>query len=120
MCSCRAFLKRQAEADLFVPKGIQGEVEIRVCTDIPQTVRFERLFFNNLYSTQQREFAIKKFKADKEGEVAHYTGISQSACREIALCRELRHTNITTLTEIILEDKCIYMVFEFAEHDLLV
>lgn len=32
-----------------------------------------------------REFAIKKFKPDKEGEVAHYTGISQSACREMAV-----------------------------------
>ncbi|KAK9479829.1 kinase-like domain-containing protein [Lipomyces japonicus] len=64
-------------------------------------------------------YAIKKFKADKEGEVTHYTGISQSACREIALCRELSHENLTTLREIILEDKCIYMVFEFAEHDLL-
>jgi len=27
--------------------------------------------------------AIKKFKPDKEGEVITYTGISQSACREI-------------------------------------
>ena len=29
---------------------------------------------------------IKKFKTDKEGEVVHYTGISQSACREMAVC----------------------------------
>jgi cyclin-dependent kinase 8/11 len=27
--------------------------------------------------------AIKKFKPDKEGEAVTYTGISQSACREI-------------------------------------
>ena len=27
--------------------------------------------------------AIKKFKPEKEGEVVAYTGISQSACREI-------------------------------------
>lgn len=27
--------------------------------------------------------AIKKFKPDKEGEAITYTGISQSACREI-------------------------------------
>ena len=33
-----------------------------------------------------REFAIKKFKPDKEGEaVAHYSGISQSAVREMAV-----------------------------------
>lgn len=66
-----------------------------------------------------RVFAIKKFKADKEGEVVNYTGISQSACREMALCRELNHHNITKLEEIILEDKSIYMVFDYAEHDLL-
>jgi len=30
-------------------------------------------------------YAIKKFKPDKEGEAATYTGISQSACREIAV-----------------------------------
>jgi cyclin-dependent kinase 8/11 len=31
-------------------------------------------------------FAIKKFKPDKEGEAVTYTGISQSACREIMVC----------------------------------
>jgi cyclin-dependent kinase 8/11 len=30
-------------------------------------------------------YAIKKFKPDKEGDVATYTGISQSAIREIAV-----------------------------------
>ena len=30
-------------------------------------------------------YAIKKFKPDKEGEVVTYTGISQSAIREIAV-----------------------------------
>ena len=30
-------------------------------------------------------FAIKKFKPDKEGDVVTYTGISQSAIREIAV-----------------------------------
>ena len=32
-----------------------------------------------------RAYAIKKFKPDKEGEVTTYTGISQSAIREIAV-----------------------------------
>ena len=62
---------------------------------------------------------MSRFKPDKEGEVIHYTGISQSACREMALCTELSHANIIHLVEIILEDKCIFMVFEYAEHDLL-
>ncbi|KAI9055327.1 hypothetical protein LZ554_000287 [Drepanopeziza brunnea f. sp. 'monogermtubi'] len=68
---------------------------------------------------QPGEFAIKKFKPDKEGEQIQYTGISQSAVREMALCSELRHMNVIRLNETILEDKCIYMVFEYAEHDLL-
>ncbi|PNY28215.1 Serine/threonine-protein kinase SSN3 [Tolypocladium capitatum] len=65
------------------------------------------------------EVAIKKFKPDKEGEQVSYTGISQSAIREMSLCSELRHANVIRLVEIILEDKCIYMVFDYAEHDLL-
>ncbi|KAI1842051.1 hypothetical protein JX265_013594 [Neoarthrinium moseri] len=68
---------------------------------------------------QPGEFAIKKFKPDKEGEQIQYTGISQSAVREMALCSELSHPNVIRLVEIILEDKCIFMVFEYAEHDLL-
>ncbi|KAF2087250.1 cyclin-dependent protein kinase-like protein Ssn3 [Saccharata proteae CBS 121410] len=63
-------------------------------------------------------FAIKKFKPDKEGEV-QYTGISQSAIREMALCTELAHPNVVHTVEIILEDKCIFIIFEYAEHDLL-
>ncbi|ODV94221.1 hypothetical protein PACTADRAFT_45117 [Pachysolen tannophilus NRRL Y-2460] len=75
---------------------------------------------NKSPTQQQHLFAIKKFKSDsKDNEVIHYTGISQSAIREISLCRELNNRNITKLSEIILERKCIYMVFEFAEHDLL-
>src|SRR6187402_487576 len=57
--------------------------------------------------------------SDKEGEQIQYTGISQSAVREMALCSELSHMNVIRLIEIILEDKCIFMVFEYAEHDLL-
>ncbi|OAT10770.1 CMGC/CDK/CDK8 protein kinase [Blastomyces gilchristii SLH14081] len=68
---------------------------------------------------QKREFAIKKFKPDKEGEIIQYTGLSQSAIREMALCSELSHANVVHLEEIILEDKCIFMVFEYTEHDLL-
>ncbi|KAG7097558.1 hypothetical protein E1B28_004895 [Marasmius oreades] len=63
--------------------------------------------------------AIKKFKPDKEGDVITYTGISQSAIREIALNREISHDNVVALKEVILEDKSIYMVFDFAEHDFL-
>ncbi|ORY96912.1 kinase-like domain-containing protein [Syncephalastrum racemosum] len=66
-----------------------------------------------------REFAIKKFKPDREGDTHHYVGISQSACREIALCRELHHENIISLEEVMLEDRAIFIIFEYAEHDFL-
>ena len=74
--------------------------------------------------TRKREtpvfYAIKKFKTEKEGvEQLHHTGISQSACREMSLCRELDNKHLTKLSEIFLEKKSIYMVYEYAEHDLL-
>ena len=37
----------------------------------------------------------------------------------MALCSELSNPNMIHLVEIILEDKCIFMVFEYCEHDLL-
>jgi len=37
----------------------------------------------------------------------------------MALCTELEHPNVVHTVEIILEDKCIFIVFEYAEHDLL-
>ncbi|KAG8807956.1 cyclin-dependent protein kinase [Serendipita sp. 411] len=70
-------------------------------------------------SGESKLYAIKKFKPEKEGEVLTYTGISQSAIREIALNREIRHENVVALKEAMLEDKSIYMVFEYAEHDFL-
>ncbi|SCZ87881.1 BZ3500_MvSof-1268-A1-R1_Chr2-3g05349 [Microbotryum saponariae] len=63
--------------------------------------------------------AIKKFKPDKEGEAVTYTGISQSACREIMINREISHEHVTALREVMLEEKSIYLVFEYAEHDFL-
>ena len=46
--------------------------------------------YGRVYKAQSKDsdgaiYAIKKFKPDKEGEVVTYTGISQSACREIAV-----------------------------------
>ncbi|PSR83452.1 hypothetical protein PHLCEN_2v5724 [Hermanssonia centrifuga] len=80
--------------------------------------------YGRVYKARSKEgdgriHAIKKFKPDKEGDVITYTGISQSAIREIALNREISHENVVELKEVILEDKSIYMVFEYAEHDFL-
>lgn len=47
--------------------------------------------YGRVYKAQSKDdegrlYAIKKFKPDKEGEIITYTGISQSAIREIAVC----------------------------------
>ncbi|KAG7204182.1 hypothetical protein KM043_002019 [Ampulex compressa] len=48
------------------------------------------------------------------------TGLSMSACREIALLRELKHVNVITLIRVFLShnDRKVWLLFDFAEHDL--
>lgn len=69
--------------------------------------------------TNSRVYAIKKFKTDRGGDAHMHRGISQSAIREIALNRELRHENIVWLREVMLEHRSIFLVFEYVEHDML-
>lgn len=88
--------------------------------DTPSSVGGSKSDSPNGKKIQSVYYAIKKFKSDKEGvEQVHYIGISQSACREMALCRELDNKHLTKLVEIFLERKNIYLVYEYAEHDLL-
>lgn len=80
--------------------------------------------YGRVYKAQMRRaprkvVAIKKFKAEKEGDTVQFTGLSQSAYRELGLCRELEHPNIVGLVTSILHEKSIYLVFDYAEHDLL-
>jgi len=60
--------------------------------------------------------AVKKFKSFKSGD-----GISPTAIREIKLLRELKNRYIVDLVDVMLdeEDKALYLVFDYAEHDLL-
>ncbi|KAJ3189049.1 cyclin-dependent protein kinase [Irineochytrium annulatum] len=93
-----------------------------ICTSSVAAGTYGRVFkAKSKEKSNVREYAIKKFKPDKEGDLSLSSGISQSACREISLCRELRHLNVVALEEVMLEplDRSIYMVFEYAEHDLL-
>jgi hypothetical protein len=56
--------------------------------------------------------------------VSHFSARSEMNSDAVAppmkLNRELSHINLTSLREVLLEDKSIYMVFEYAEHDFLV
>jgi cyclin-dependent kinase 8/11 len=75
--------------------------------------------YGRVYKAVGRNKPGEVTSPDKEGETIQYTGLSQSAIREISLCSELSHPNLIHLVEIILEEKCIFMVFEYCEHDLL-
>ncbi|KAL1425884.1 hypothetical protein MTO96_018769 [Rhipicephalus appendiculatus] len=61
--------------------------------------------------SDNRDYALKQIEG---------TGISMSACREIALLRELKHTNVISLQRVFLShnDRKVYLLFDFAEHDL--
>ncbi|PVZ96877.1 hypothetical protein BB558_005626 [Smittium angustum] len=65
------------------------------------------------------ELAIKQFKPEGQHDKSQPIGISQSACREIALCRELNHINVVFLQDVMMEDGLIHMVLRYAEYDLL-
>lgn len=58
-----------------------------------------------------REYALKQIEG---------SGISMSACREIALLRELKHHNVINLQKVFLShtDRKVWLLFDFAEHDL--
>ena len=62
---------------------------------------------------QKEIVAIKKMKIDLENE-----GIPSTALREITILRKLHHPNIVKLLDVILDDKKLYLLFEFVESDL--
>ncbi|XP_055387305.1 cyclin-dependent kinase 1 [Condylostylus longicornis] len=57
--------------------------------------------------------AMKKIRLESEDE-----GIPSTAIREISLLRELKHPNIVTLEDVIMEENRLYLIFEFLSMDL--
>jgi len=58
-----------------------------------------------------REYALKQIEG---------SGLSMSACREIALLRELKHMNVINLQRVFLShhDRKVWLLFDYSEHDL--
>jgi cyclin-dependent kinase 8/11 len=50
---------------------------------------YGRVYKAHATEDNTKMYAIKKFKPDKEGDVTTYTGLSQSAIREIAVSQPL-------------------------------
>jgi len=60
-----------------------------------------------------RFLALKKIRLEHEDE-----GVPSTAIREISILRELNHTNIVSLLDVVNVDNKLYLVFEFLDQDL--
>ena len=57
--------------------------------------------------------ALKKIRLEHEDE-----GVPSTAIREISLLKELQHPNIVQLEDVVHNDSCLYLVFEYLDLDL--
>lgn len=57
--------------------------------------------------------AMKKIRLESEEE-----GVPSTAIREISLLKELRHPNIVSLQDVLMQDSRLYLIFEFLSMDL--
>ncbi|RZB40703.1 cyclin-dependent kinase 1 [Asbolus verrucosus] len=57
--------------------------------------------------------AMKKIRLESEDE-----GVPSTAIREISLLKELRHPNIVSLEDVMMEESRLYLIFEFLSMDL--
>ena len=73
--------------------------------------------YGHVYKAHRKEGGDTKDYALKQIEG---TGLSMSACREIALLRELKHSNVINLIRVFLShnDRKVWLLFDYAEHDL--
>lgn len=57
--------------------------------------------------------AMKKIRLESDDE-----GIPSTAIREISLLKELKHPNIVSLEDVLMEENRLYLIFEFLSMDL--
>jgi len=57
--------------------------------------------------------AIKKIRLEHEDE-----GVPGTAIREISLLKELRHSNVVRLLDVVCNPNQLFLAFEFVEQDL--
>lgn len=81
----------------FISSGTYGKVyKARLRSPMPHFNPTQPTRPGDLVGREGDLYAIKKFKPDKEGEVVTYTGISQSAIREIAVRPRIRESIAST------------------------
>lgn len=57
--------------------------------------------------------ALKKIRLEHEDE-----GVPSTAIREISLLKEVQHTNVIKLRDIVHSENKLYLIFDFLDHDL--
>jgi len=73
--------------------------------------------YGHVYKAKRKDGSDPKEYALKQMEGS---GLSMSACREIALLRELKHPNVINLQRVFLthSDRKVWLLFDYSEHDL--
>lgn len=57
--------------------------------------------------------AMKKIRLENDDE-----GVPSTAIREISLLKELKHPNIVSLIDVLMEETRLYLIFEYLSMDL--
>ncbi|KAI1730362.1 protein kinase domain-containing protein [Ditylenchus destructor] len=75
--------------------------------------------YGHVYKATPKNIASGKEKTSYALKLIEGSGFSMSACREIALLRELKNPNIIELQRVFLTpDRKVWLLFDYAEHDL--
>uniref|UniRef100_A0A453N3D9 Protein kinase domain-containing protein n=1 Tax=Aegilops tauschii subsp. strangulata TaxID=200361 RepID=A0A453N3D9_AEGTS len=87
---------------------------------MPQYEKVEKIgegTYGVVYKAKDRytneTIALKKIRLEQEDE-----GVPSTAIREISLLKEMQHRNIVRLQDVVHNEKCIYLVFEYLDLDL--
>uniref|UniRef100_A0A8C2PKJ2 Protein kinase domain-containing protein n=1 Tax=Capra hircus TaxID=9925 RepID=A0A8C2PKJ2_CAPHI len=70
--------------------------------------------YKGRHKTTGQVVAMKKIRLESEEE-----GVPSTAIREISLLKELRHPNIVSLQDVLMQDSRLYLIFEFLSMDLV-
>lgn len=69
--------------------------------------------YKSLDTQSNKIVALKKMKLEVENE-----GVPSTVIRETSLLRELDHPNVIALNDIVVDNKKLFLVFEYMQHDL--
>ncbi|KAI5015308.1 hypothetical protein ZWY2020_056698 [Hordeum vulgare] len=93
---------------------------VSLCVCRAQHEKVEKIgvgMYGMVYKTKDRytnkTIALKKIRLEQEDE-----GVPSTAIREISLLKEMQHPNIVRLQDVVHNEKCIYLVFEYLDLDL--